>query len=90
MDPLPHAVTLGRAHDLDAGNLKLATRGVHVVDLEERDGPVRMLAEEVVVGSPGAMTWIWSPSEVVNSTVVGSSKLTFRPRMSRRKPTIAS
>ena len=49
MDPLPGAaVALGGAHDLDAASLELATRGMHVVDLEEWDGPSRMLAEEVV------------------------------------------
>jgi hypothetical protein len=41
MDPFPAAVVLGQAHDVNTGGFELAARGVDVVDLEERDGPVR-------------------------------------------------
>ena len=49
VDPLPAAVALGRAHDLNARSLELAARRMNIVDLEERDGPIRLLAEELVV-----------------------------------------
>src|SRR5690349_6733731 len=53
VDPLPAAVALGRAHDLDACILELAARRMNIVDLEERDGPIRLLAEELVVRVSG-------------------------------------
>jgi hypothetical protein len=81
---------LGGAHDVNVDVLQLAACRVDVINLEEWDRPVRLLAEELVYGCPGAITCTWSPSRVVNSMVVGSSKLTRRPRTSRRKPSIAS
>jgi len=53
-------------------------------------GPLACRPKNSKYGWPGAITWTWSPSEVENSTVAGSSKFTRRPSTSRRKPTIAS
>jgi hypothetical protein len=49
VNPFPAAVVLSRAHELNAGSLELAARRVDVIDLEEWDGPIRLLAEELEV-----------------------------------------
>ena len=86
--PLPGAVSLERADDLDSGRGERFVCGVHVVHLEQGDGAAALLAEEVegVVAGCEDLDAVAVGSD--SSIVVGCSNSTVSPMTSRRRWTI--